>query len=342
MKQATRFTVHSGWKVILVDMGVAHGDVLALAELPADLFSRKDATLTPAEYFRLFLSLEQLVGEENVPLRLGGNIPVEAFDPSLFACLCSPNLNVALTRLAAYKRLCGPLTLDVFIGKDYTEASIECYGNDRPLPHSLCATELVFFTQLARLATRQSICPVETELTVLPSRIGPCDDFLGCAVRQGSQNRIRFSAEDAARPFLTENVAMWQFFEPELQMRLSRLDAEASIRERVRGALLDMLPSGQSNIEDVSSRLAMSKRSLQRHLADESVSYQDVLNETRQELARYYLARSAISPSEISFLIGFRDTNSFLRAFKNWTGTTPGEYRHLHASQARRETASAG
>jgi AraC-like DNA-binding protein len=95
-----------------------------------------------------------------------------------------------------------------------------------------------------------------------------------------------------------------------------------------------MLPSGQSSIEDVANRLAMSKRSLQRHLADEAISYQDVLNDTRQELASHYLARSTISPGEISFLIGFQDTNSFLRAFKAWTGVTPGEYRNLHTHPA--------
>ncbi|KDB06084.1 transcriptional regulator, AraC family [Burkholderia sp. lig30] len=334
MKQATRFTLHPGWKLIIFDLGVAPGDLLALAELPADLFGRKDASLTPVEYFRFVHGLEKMVGEAQLPVRLGSGISVEAFDPALFACLCSPNLNVAFARLAEYKRLCGPLALDVFVGKDYTETFIECYGYDRPLPCSLCATELVFFTQLARLATRQTINPIEAELAVLPSQVGPCEDFLGCRLRQGSHNRIRFSAEDAARPFLTENLAMWQFFEPELQARLSKLDAEASTRERVHSALLDMLPSGQSSIEDIANRLAMSKRSLQRHLADESVSYQDVLNDTRQELACYYLARSAISPGEISFLIGFQDTNSFLRAFKGWTGVTPGEYRKLNAHPA--------
>lgn len=331
MKQATRFAVHPGWKLILADMGVAPGDLLALAELPADLFSRKEASLTPAEYFRIFHGLEELVGEAQLPVRLGGAISVEAFDPSLFACLCSPNLNVAFTRLAQYKRLIGPLTLTVFVRKEYTEVSLECYGYDRPLPRSLGTMEMVFFTQLARLATRQAIRPMEVELAALPSQTGPCESFLGCRLRQGRRNRIRFSAEDAARPFLTENVAMWQFFKPELQARLSKLDAEASMRERVRSALLDMLPSGQNTIEEVSSRLAMSKRSLQRYLADESVSYQDVLNDTRQELASHYLARSAISPGEISFLIGFKDTNSFLRAFKGWTGSTPGEYRGVHA-----------
>lgn len=330
MKQAKQFAVHSGWKLIIADLGVAPGDLLALAELPIDLFSRKDASLSPPEYFRLFQSLEQMVGESHLPLRLGGAISVEAFDPALFACLCSPDLNVALSRLAEYKRLCGPLAFDVVFSEAHTEVFIECYGYDRPLPRSLCAMELVFLTHLARLATRHTITPLEAELVVLPNPAKPCEDFLGCHMQQGDCNRIRFSTEDAARPFLTENVAMWQFFEPHLQTRLSRLEAGASTQERVRSALLDMLPSGRSSIHDISSRLAMSKRSLQRHLADEALSYQDVLNDTREGLARHYLSRSTLSPGEISFLIGFMDANSFLRAFKAWTGMTPGEYRSLH------------
>lgn len=120
---------------------------------------------------------------------------------------------------------------------------------------------------------------------------------------------------------------MWSFFESGLKKRLSDLDAEATMSQRVQSALLEMLPGGQSTIEQVATRLAMSKRSLQRYLSEESTAYQDVLNATRKELARHYLARSPISPGEIAWLLGFQDSNSFNRAFKGWTGITPGEYR---------------
>ena len=72
----------------------------------------------------------------------------------------------------------------------------------------------------------------------------------------------------------------------------------------------------------------MSKRTLQRRLRQEPSSYQDILNTTRKELAQYYLKRSQISQSEISYLLGYQDGNSFMRAFRAWTGTTPGDYRN--------------
>jgi AraC-like DNA-binding protein len=136
-----------------------------------------------------------------------------------------------------------------------------------------------------------------------------------------------FSTTDAGQPFLTENAAMWDFFEAGLSKKLSDLDTEASMQERVRSALQEMLPAGQSSIEEAANRLAMSKRSLQRRLSEESSSYQEVLNATRRELAHYYLSRSSASLVEIAYLLGFQDGNSFIRAFRDWTGQTPGEYR---------------
>ena len=99
------------------------------------------------------------------------------------------------------------------------------------------------------------------------------------------------------------------------------------MKERVRSALQEMLPAGQSSIEEIANRLAISKRSLQRRLSEELSSYQEVLNATRRELAHYYLSRSSAALVEIAYLLGFQDGNSFIRAFRGWTGETPREYR---------------
>ena len=120
-------------------------------------------------------------------------------------------------------------------------------------------------------------------------------------------------------------------FEAGLRKRLPDLNGEASIAQRVRSTLLEMLPSGQSSIKEAARRLAMSKRSLQRLLSDESSSFKEILNATRKELAQHYLARSSISPGEISYLLGFQDSNSFIHS-GGWTGTTPGEYRRAQST----------
>ncbi|WP_198670279.1 AraC family transcriptional regulator [Dyella sp. C9] len=326
-RQASRFAVQPGWRLILRDAGISAADALSYAGLPADLFTRKDASLTPAEYFRLWHGLGAAAGERNVALTLVRAISVEAFDPPIFASLCSPHLNVALSRLAEYKRLIGPLTCDVLIGPEFTQVTLACYGQDDPLPPSLGVFEALFLVQLARLATRFDVKPTICQLVTLPPEATQCEAFLGCPIELGQSNIIRFSAEDATRPFLTENVAMWEVFEPDLRVRLSKLDVGATMGERVRAALLDMLPSGQSSIDQVAKRLAVSRRSLQRQLEKERIPFRDVLNGVRSELASHYLLHSDLAPGQISYLLGFGDANSFLRAFKGWTGITPGEFR---------------
>lgn len=167
-----------------------------------------------------------------------------------------------------------------------------------------------------------------------PENSAHFEAYFGTRIRAGEVNRIAFAALVASRPFLTADAAMWEFFEAGLKRRLSDLDAEASIAQRVRSTLLEMLPGGQSSVEEVARRLAMSKRSLQRCLSDESSTFKEILNATRKELAQHYFARSSISPGEVSYLLGFQDSNSFIRSFRGWTGTTPGEYRRTQTTTA--------
>lgn len=333
MKHATHFQLYSGWKVLLQDMGLNAEHVLALAQLPGDLLSRKDAEVSAEQYFRLWRAIETVAGHDELPLLLGQFISVEAFSPPIFASLCSPNLQVAMQRLATFKKLIGPMRLTVDLQPDHTSVSIECLATTERIPRSLVLTELVFFTQLARLGTRYRIEPMEILTPTLPDDMAPYETFFGGPVKQGPMPRVRFSAEDAVRPFLTASDVMWSCLEPGLRKRLSDLDTDASMSERVRAALLEGLPSGQFSIEAVSKNLAVSKRTLQRQLSEESRSFSAILNATREELARHYLRSENISNGEIAFLLGFEEVNSFLRAFKDWTGSTPRHFRESPVSR---------
>ncbi len=71
----------------------------------------------------------------------------------------------------------------------------------------------------------------------------------------------------------------------------------------------------------------MSPRTLQRRLQAEGTTFQDVLSSTRESLARHYLGRTGVATGEIAFLLGYEDPGSFHRAFRDWTGQTPGTAR---------------
>lgn len=327
MNHAASFTLHPGWRIMLKDLGIRPADVLRRAGLPDDLLTRETVLLSTKKYFDFWRGLEEEAADPELPLRIGEVISVEVFDAPIFAALCSPDLNTAVQRISRFKKLIGPMALHVDEGRESTSLDLEWLDKTHEPPISLVATELVFFVQLARLATRAEIHPLALTTPQPPLPAAAYADYFGVAVECGPHNTITFSATDANRPFLTANEKMWEFFEPELRKRLSELDETAAAADRVRAALLELLPSGSASLEAVSKKLAVSTRTLQRRLSAENQSFQLVLDTTREELARYYLGRSTLSGAEISFLLGYEDPNSFFRAFHSWTGETPEQVR---------------
>ena len=95
--------------------------------------------------------------------------------------------------------------------------------------------------------------------------------------------------------------------------------------KRVRAALHEGIPSGLVTMDAIAGKLAMSKRTLQRRIEAEGTSFQQILKETREALARHYLERTALPAAEISFLLGFDEPNSFYRAFRDLDGDDPGQ-----------------
>lgn len=328
MGQPLQYPISPGWRLVLKDVGIAPRHVLRRAGLPEDLFIRERATVDTDEYFALWRALEEEAADPRLPLRIGESLTVEAFDPPLFAALCSPDLNTALGRVAHYKRLVCPLKLHLEIGPRTTTLGFEWLGATTTPPAAMVATELVFFVQLARLATRESIHAVEVSMPEPPAPAKSFAAYFGVGVKKAARPSLSFSRTDAERPFLTVNERMWQFFEPELRGRLSALEQNATVSERVAAALLELLPSGSGTMEGVAKKLGMSKRTLQRRLLEEGTGFQQALDKTREQLARHYLRRSTLSGAEISFLLGFEDPNSFFRAFHAWTGMTPEKVRY--------------
>ena len=327
MTSAKKFIIEPGWQIIFKDLGINVDEVLTHAQLPIDLFSRQTIAVNSTEYFQFWLGLQETVQDHTFPLKLGQAIPVESFNPPLFAALCSPNLLVAMKRLSQFKKLLGPMILDVQESKTSVTITLDSINPDEKIPVFLAATESVFLVNLIRLATRKKIIPLEIQTQGKLNNKSAYTDFFGITPQIGKKNQIAFSLADSQCHFLTKNDSMWQFFEPELKKRLKDLEVNASFRDRVQSALLELLPTGQSSIENVANKLGVSKRTLQRRLQAESTSFKIELNQIREKLARYYLTNSTTSGGEISFLLGFDDSNSFFRAFHTWTGTTPERFR---------------
>ena len=324
---AQDYALDTTWRTVLKDLGVLPSNVLRRAGLPDDLLQQPSVRLPPDQYYRLWDSVEAETGDPLFPIRLCQMLRSESFSPPLFAALCSPNLLVAAQRIGRYKTLIAPMRLDV--SEAHNLVTVEFAWLDAPLlpPVSLVMMELLFCVSLARMGTRESVRPVDVTTTVLPSPLAPYEAFFGARVQRGAKHQVRFTTADATRPFLTSNEPLWAAFEPALRQRLADLDASANTTKRVRAALLEAIPSGLFTMKAIARKLALSQRTLQRRIESEGANYQRVLNETRESLARHYLQNTALPITEISFLVGFDEPNSFYRAFRSWTGQTPDSVR---------------
>lgn len=87
------------------------------------------------------------------------------------------------------------------------------------------------------------------------------------------------------------------------------------------------LSGGNFSRVAIAASVNMSASTLQVKLARAGQSFQQMLDETRHELALGYIEQSRLLITEIAFMLGFSDLSNFIRAFKRWTGKSPTEFR---------------
>lgn len=121
---------------------------------------------------------------------------------------------------------------------------------------------------------------------------------------------------------------------PVLQQHAERLlrekqhaEKEGNIVVRVRASITGNLAQERARLTQVAQDLNITQRTLQRKLSEAGVTFQQVLDQARYDLARDYLEQGRLSIAEIAFLLGYREQSSFNHAFKGWAGINPGVYR---------------
>ncbi|MBT8494928.1 MAG: AraC family transcriptional regulator [Deltaproteobacteria bacterium] len=321
-----RYALEPGVRAMLTDIGLSPTAVFRRAGLRLDLLSDGPVWLAQDEFFSLWRAIEVEANHPNLPILILEMFSPDLFSPSLFAAVASPDLNTAAHRVAQYKRLVGPLHMDIDIGAHQTTLSFEWPAGSHP-PDSMVLTELLFWVGLARLGTRADVTPTRVTVPAPPNDLDAYHAAFGVEIEPSDTQCVSFRADDAARPFLTANDAIWETFEPQLRRRLAELDVDASTSERVEAVLLEVLPVGRTTVANVAKELAVSSRTLHRQLKAEGVSFQWILSATREKLARHYLRNPTLSGTDIAFLLGYGDTSSFYRAFQSWTGQTPEQVR---------------
>jgi AraC-like DNA-binding protein len=127
---------------------------------------------------------------------------------------------------------------------------------------------------------------------------------------------------------------------PQLEAELERRRANRGASDDVKGVVKRLLAGRRPDLDEVARALGASVRTLQRRLGEGGVTFQQILEDARRELSRHYLLQSSLDLSQIAYLVGYEDANSFFRAFHRWEGASPGQWRERHQTCRARATTS--
>lgn len=308
-------------------LGFGPARVLARAGLPVDYLAHEGRGLDAAAWFAVLEALITEAGDPDRAMELGRALAAGPLHPALIAFSASPDIRTGLHRVALFKPLIAPVTLAIKEQAGVLSIMLTHAEQATGLPPATAIMEVSYFLELLRMFASEQITP---HSVTLPAQVQITDAFrrfAGCEVSFGDRAEFTLRAADASLPIISADTAVYRAIEQELMARLTSRSGAVGMTDRVRREIRDMLPSGRVSAEAVAGRLRVSTRSLQRKLKDEGTSFQAILDETRAALALIYLRDRKLSTEETSFLLAYRDPNSFYRAFSDWTGMTPAEAR---------------
>jgi len=143
-----------------------------------------------------------------------------------------------------------------------------------------------------------------------------------------SCNQLRLDRATLELPNPQHCPSTWQHLLQLCEAELTQRTRVRSLGERITHLLGPLLNGGQEpDLEAVASHLQLPTWTLRRKLAEEGTRFRNLLNDTRRDLAETYIRDTELAFGEIAYLLGFASAEAFQRAFKRWTGLTPGEFR---------------
>lgn len=323
--------VTGAWVGLLADWLDREG--LAAPVLRADIArrAREDIVPLPAWQDLLARSLALAPSAHAAALAIGAGVKPRHVGVLGYLVLASETLAEALQAYQRYERL--------FYGADLAEVQVEGdqielrwprrEGLDGSLHDPCGIAALVTFMQ------EQVAAPPPPSLIGFPlpapasaAEEGAYAAFFQCPVRFGdSHTRIRFPLAYLGLPMLHSDPGLRLLLDQQARALLAALPATDEFDRSLQHTLLKLLPEGQASVARAASLLNVSVRTLQRRLDARGLNWQQILDRSREELARQYLTDHGLALTDIALLLGFSEQSAFTRAFKRWTGQTPAQLR---------------
>lgn len=307
--------------------GIDSARVFQAAGIPTDLSNDPLVRLPTSALTRLFHTCVEVTHNPYFGLRVAHHIHISNLHALGFALAASSTLMDFWRRLERYFRL---------LSQTARISLSEADGNVRVRIEQLVPVSgetedafLGFLILTMRLLYKQDFNPLQVDLCRPMPRegAGPYEKLFRAPVNFACEHGLLvFAKADLQRSLSGACPELAQVNDNIVIGYLAKLDKHDVITG-VKQKIIEFLPDGDCTRDRVASALCMSPTTLQLKLSQRGTHFQQLLDDTRKELACSYLSQAARSVTEITFLLGFSDTSNFTRAFKRWTGVSPTDFR---------------
>lgn len=314
-------------------MGIDINALLSRVGIEPELLNQPKARVSPDQYTRLAQTLwlvtqDEHLGFDNNPRKLG-----------TFSIMCqliihAGTLGKALELSGQFYRLFDE-GWSISIERDTHEARLVAHIPQVHDPeHFITESMLMVWHGLASWLIERRI-PLERVQFAYPepAHINEYDALFFSPVIKFGANRteITFAADYLDLPIRQTEQSLHEFLKTAPAQLLVKFKNASSLTSRIREVLKSHIGEEMPTLNEVASMLYLSPQTLRRRLAAEGKSYQGVKDNLRRDTAIHLLLKPELSLEDVSEQVGFSETSTFHRAFKKWTGVTPGLYRQLHA-----------
>ena len=312
--------------------GLDPAQALLQAQIAPQDVKNQNARVTAAQFEALNAHAMQELDDEALGW-FSRRLPWGSYGMLCRASLGAPNLGVALKRWCRHHRLlASDIVLDLRVADGVATIAIT---ENRPLGEfrEFClVSSLRFLLGYACWAIDSRIA---LRATGFPFAAPPHQDayplmFPGTVQFGAIQASVHFDAQYLALPLQRDEAALRTMLKRALPLTVLQYRRDRLLGQRVRELLRAPQPAATTSpitAEGLATRLHMSSRTLHRQLLEEGVSLQALKDEVRREQAMDQLRRSSRPIKQVALAVGFRNEKSFSRAFRGWTGSTPGEFR---------------
>lgn len=280
-----------------------------------------------------YYDLLEAIAEHEAPdvgfhVRVSQSVTCEQLGAVGLAWKSAPDLRRSFQRMDRYSRLYNTASTFKLVEQDDTYL----WTHTRTEPDRLG----MYLSNEGALATYANICREATGAQNRPQSVQfrhkaghsvkALEAHFRCPVIfEADVDAIVIPAERLDQPNLVGDQSIWKFLSAHIEETLQ--DEEEPFERQIVLKIAGMLSEGVPPVSQVAASLGMSARTLQRRLSDAGVTYQNLVNQARLELAQSLMSETGYSLAEIAFLTGFSEQSAFTRAFKRWVGKTPGAFR---------------